>query len=896
MSEKKASHDGTLQIDKIEPVFDFSFAGTIESRSRYEEKIKLLNLVIEHSRARYSQIIQFGAKTGETYFEHAIKGIHTIVQLADLIFSPLPSADEASLERLIITCLAYLVHDMNKFPWNKGKGKETYFSDTAIIEELRAVNAASDNAIDAMLPGWDKYKIDMMIMIRGHSLATGDRAAELLLGAPEKYVPADRAASIIPLDELSRLIDVLRLVDVLDLSRQPSRGHYTFKARDKDGKPYDEDIDHAKIIDHVETLLSRIAREAVKILSLRVVKNASRFTNVLANSAIATLSEKYSIFPLRVFSTGAFLYVKKRQYHSMTDGENIPKASKVAEIESAIAAAFVGRIDRFMMARLPVEGFIYEQTSMGVKIHDYVYQQPNAKEKMALVIAEFAMHLPPFAIKEEKYKDSSRYKSILSMEKYVDKDVMSLPGISKWQGGSNRELLLDNDRWKIAKFLHTVYFAIMKLNDKIDPVVLMKELLVKIGIEPALRGMYDANMQMAGKIRKSSVEFYRYAFFHLVGDAIVSSGKTMDGIAGLAKDLVLEKMDEFPTTESFMENPESFVRDHLQLFDVRGRSSDLIQDSSPENANQCCSCGKRMPTTGSKTRDEKTYKWYAEKVPEGVPVEKFSNLLKAGMRSKPRRMVCKSCEWRVYLDAILSPVSGKFASWYPVFYIPDGYPRAMIVSIQKELEKLRQANPGLNSFMVSMKGPDIEGFGKIAVTVHEAYGFTIPSIPDEVCCSIPLDWRIKDGIPVAEQYFTVLSNILHLARKTRMRVALTKLRNDYEEMMTTGDIFLQEIPDSFSWLLGETHELSFEKAELALAVLSKVKEIAFKVAGGKDTDEVAVGIIDNARRGMDAVLHYLEPKRQKIKQSKERSWSMAGDVVQLLHEVNDIKIKIDALT
>jgi hypothetical protein len=824
-----------------------------------------LNDIVTAVRKDYS-FPQTGAKTGQTYFEHAIKGIHAVVQVYSRADLPRPNHDERSMKLFKIICLAYLVHDLNKLPWLNPWSKDKWNANT-LHSELERINQKG-NAIDAFLPGWTGLLNDMMLLINGHHKKNACRGNELLT-----RIDVEIGGTPISFDrhEIVTGIDIMRLVDDLDLLHHPSQDVFEMDGIDtRTGEEKRIPLYHDGFFKWIRELLSKITGREMELNTVRVIKESSRFTNVILNQAIDVLSN-HGVYPLRVFTSGVVVFGEISVFNKFYDGER-SNTIVMDGIINEIGSKFIGKIEDFMLRN---ESKLFDYASHGIDIKDFVFQEPNAKDKVQKVIEHLSKTIPVLSYDnstEKKRKDSSRFKSVAKLDYYLDVATKNDPLIARWEGGYNDALMDDVDAWKMGRLAHTAFVAIIYIfkqwqEKNIDQVPLMKELLEHLGIFDRLSTVYD---------KPSSTSLvYRYYFFHLVGTALKESGKMMGSITKPIVDLLHAKMDEVSIDEPFINDPADFIRDHLQFFTFPSSSKDIIHPSHPSATITCTACGKKMANLGSKKKNEKAYKWKSQQVLDGVKVEKFSNFLVAGNPGKGVRMICHSCMWRHYLDTILASVSGdKIDTWHVTFYMEDGLPFDSIVSMKNVLERARINPDGFTSFRVANNDSNV------GMKLQNGYGFMIPSIPDETCGSIVLEWKMKKST-TNEEFWDVMHDVLVMASTTRMRAVVTMLRNDYEDLLHgTSDMFFQDIPGTFKQLIGNTDSISFEKASVVIDIMNRVDKISLEIVKEiSDKQTMNVKIASKlVNEGILPVIHAIEhgwddDKKKKNSIARARYWN-----------------------
>jgi hypothetical protein len=762
-------------------------------------------------------------------------------------------------------------------PWLPEKNELLWIAST-VSKEIEEINGLTgENLVDKFLPRWREYINDITTFIDGHSRIFAKRGNELLSSVPV----TDLACKLDDID-ISLGVDVMRLVDLVDLIRHPSMRKFIVKGQDKHGNEKEISLSHEYLFKWLHVLLSNITGSRIKTTIIRVMKEASRFTNVLMNQAIATLNN-HGFYPLRMFTTGIVAFAKESDIKKFYNDDGTLNGDKVSMLMAEIGELFSGKVIDFLTREKNMKN-LYNITSQGIKLAEFVYQKPDASRKMRVVMEYLARKITPVKHDPEDLEKSSRFNAASKLNNNLSDELKSNPVFAEWEGGMNTSLMVNDAAWRLGRYVNTAFITVPYMfktwkKKKINQVALMKELLETIGIFSRLKSVYDKPDNLAN--------VYRYYFSHIIGKAIVDEGKTMDDIKEPLIQWLIGKLDECDIKETFMEDPSSFVSDHLQLFTAPVSSKMLVQPSDTSSNITCGCCGKNMKEKRTKKETEKAYKWKSQFVAPGVPVDKSSNFLVAGMRAKAARMICDSCKWRHYLDVILATVSGKnLSSWYCSFYSRDGLPFDAIKSLQQQVQRLKDLGTDADtSFRV------IPVNGKVECKVQKGYGFMLPSIPDEICGSFTIDWKIKKN-PVNEQFWDVLEQVLVIATRTRMRCVVTKLRNDYEDVLTGNkDIVFQDLPQDFKWLLGGKNWLTFDDANMVLDIMSKVHSITKQIVL-KDMQKHNSEIVKRMKNDDPLpAIHYIEnawnsDRKKKNYFARSRYFNNIKEISTMQHQVS----------
>lgn len=854
-------------------LFSFTDPDVLAS-DQYKQWIAALNKGLSSVQPRYDAIMQYGAKTGETYFQHAVHGVAMLLQLQKIICDGDPQTDPQSLAILQQLCLAYLVHDLNKLPDYAEMPSERLWSRETVLRELDTINV--ENWIDDGCPDWRSYIPDITVFIQGHSIIYNHRGQALFSSGPT--APPALAGKCTP-REISFGVDAMQLVDIADLLRDLSAGSIVVSCRDEHGDTYHTSIDQTVLLQRIEDRLSRLQGEPIRITPIKVTMNASKFTNIMLNSLIEHLDDRYAVMPLVIFPSGMYVF----GHESMITRINTP--SDQSAIIQTCAEAFVAKIDTQLMSEDKL-GDLYDQTGQGVKIADYIYQHPNAPQKMRKILTYLTEHLPPLSIarakdgliKKDKLHDSARYKNVVKIADYVPSEIMAHPCIAKWEMGENVALLENDALWRIGRVLHTIYVALTKLYARASITVLpesvMHDVIVAAGIEEQMQDVYNQGT------KKGNGNWYVYdAISFLLGDAVLTSGQTLETIAPRLIDLVCDKMASLSKNEYCIPNPEGLLNRFITIGKMGTTSSTICHAHNPIDTIICAVCGQRMPVEKTKKATEDAYGWKAQFVTDGVTVRKFSNMLPGGDLGQPVRTVCNACKWRYYFEAMLNQITGKgLDTTYITFYYPHGIAWELIKAFQANIMRIKKL-PEQKAFQIRL-----DHYAEYSIQPNKGYGLVLPTINDEMAGSIPFQWTMS-AQPVANGLWSVLLNALAFAIPHHLKVVISKLRNDYEDVACDADVLIQDIPVEFRSLIPRTH-LTFDDAQRVLSQMIRIdaliKQLISVSKGGLKIDDVGKHCIDTLRSlklGELATIHFFKTLCTKAN---------ITNILTIKHQVEDI--------
>ena len=805
----------------------------------WKASVDALNHIIDSVK---TMLVQRGVENRQGRLERVASGMHVIVQLLPRAGIPSPFTDDRSMTLMKLICISYLIHGLD------GTGRDrvengSSWDESTVLKEIDGINGITgDRLMDSFLPTWKEFINDIASIVNG------------TIGGTCK----------LPVDDIEIGTNMVRVVDMINSIRHPSMKEIIVEKVDGRGNG-------GTLVD----ALGNIFGKDTKVSVVRVTKKASRFTNVMLNQAIDVLKNR-GIHPLRVFDGGAVVFGTENSFNAVRD--------EIDDVESEIGDRFSSKVNDFLM-RDENLGNLYGTMVKGITIGDIVYQQPDNLKKIRAVMEHMFENITPLKHDPKNPTDpkkSSRFNAASKLDAHVLENYRNDKIFVEWEGGNNESLMNDDTIWRIGRYVHTAFFIIPYAfntwtGEKVNIIELMREMLDVIGILDKLDHVVD-------KFDVPST-VYRYYFSHVIGKAIVDAGKTMNDVKEPLIRFVVGKVNECHIEESFMEGSTSFIRDHLQLIETRSSSTELVQpDGLPGNI-RCTGCGKSMRSIGTARDTKKMYVWKSQFVPSGVPVEKFSNFLEAGKQSKSSRMICDSCRWRYYFDKILSTVDGKnIVPWYCTFHARGGLPYGAIASMQQQVDRIKEClGESETSFRVVARGDSME------IETLKVYGFMVPSIPDEICGSFTIDWKIKKK-PVNEQFIELMEQVLLIATRNGMQCVVARLRNDYENMPSSGrDIVFQDIPQDFKPLLGCKNWVTIDDANTVLEIIGKINSIVNQIVtkGHCNHKSEIVKRMDDPL----SMIRYIENKwngsrKKNVSYSRSRYLDAIKDIMELKQKIS----------
>ena len=236
----------------------------------------------------YQEIIQYGAKAGESLYLHILNGICVLERLR-----PILDIDDIEVQVLFS---AFSVHDLNKL--NQFQDQKRSFNYLANAENINSV--LTELEIEHFFPEWQDYLKDIEVLVRAHSRFHNTYGETLDQDYNPYSLDKDRL--------LNYLIPIIRAIDVIDLSK-------TLEER-------------AKKRDFLLEINS-ICDIQYKFVYHKVSEQRGILTNLIHNEIVKYLESEKDLLPLLYYPDGvAYLVDRERDIHITTN--------EIAQIGNAV--------------------------------------------------------------------------------------------------------------------------------------------------------------------------------------------------------------------------------------------------------------------------------------------------------------------------------------------------------------------------------------------------------------------------------------------------------------------------------------------------------------------------------------------------------------------------------
>ena len=249
----------------------------------------------------YQEIIQYGAKAGESLYLHILNGICVLERLR-----PILDLDDLEVQVLFS---AFSVHDLNKL--SQFQDEKRSFNYLANAENISTVLIELE--IEHIFPGWQDYLKDIEVLVRAHSRFHNTYGETL----DQRYDPYSLDKDRL----LNYLVPIIRAIDVIDLSK-------TLEERPKKRDFLLE--------------INSISDIQYKFVYHKVSEQRGMLTNLIHNEIVKYLESEKDLLPMLYYPDGvAYLVDRDRDVRITTDEISEIGSSVVHNIESKTRGEFI---------------------------------------------------------------------------------------------------------------------------------------------------------------------------------------------------------------------------------------------------------------------------------------------------------------------------------------------------------------------------------------------------------------------------------------------------------------------------------------------------------------------------------------------------------------------------
>ncbi|MCG9128641.1 type I-D CRISPR-associated protein Cas10d/Csc3 [Candidatus Poribacteria bacterium] len=279
----------------------FTFGMSMENDNLYNTYIEE---IVNDKLREYQEIIQWGAKEGQSLYLHILNGVCVLERLR-----PILDLNDIELQVLFS---AYSVHDLNKL--KQFQDQKRSFNYLANSNNVSA--ALSHLDIGRFFPDWEDYIKDIELLIRAHSRYHHSYDETLDLNYDPYTLNKDRL--------LNYLIPIIRGMDVIDLSKSLE--------------------EQAKKQDFLKEINS-ICDIQYEFVYHKVSEQRGVFTNLIHNEIASYMEEEKDLLPLLYYPNGIAYLIDKNRKVEITHDEITHIGTTIVE---ALESKTVGKFSKFI--------------------------------------------------------------------------------------------------------------------------------------------------------------------------------------------------------------------------------------------------------------------------------------------------------------------------------------------------------------------------------------------------------------------------------------------------------------------------------------------------------------------------------------------------------------------
>jgi len=781
----------------------------------------------------YQEIIQWGAKAGQSLYLHILNGICILERLR-----PILNLKDIEIQVLFS---AFSVHDLNKL--EEFQNEKRSFNYLANAENIGDVLTTLE--IEHFFPEWQDYLKDIEVLVRAHSRFYNTYGETL----DQRYDPYSLDKDRL----LNHLVPIIRAMDVIDLS----------KTLEERGKKRDFLIEVNSLFDDVQ----------YKFVYHKVSEQRGILTNLIHNEIVKYLESEKDLLPLLYYPEGvAYLVDRDRDVHITTE--------EIAEIGNAVVHSIEsktrGEFIKFIQGS-PAGIKVDEKCiTLGVSFVEIWNEVRN-------IISE-RKYVANAKVDTMSAKCRERLEGIRDKLGEPDPDVIEHQGVQPLlfspEGTGRQRALLeeilnaeiyrlppDDDAIRIGELVRTYYIFLNKHFSETVP---------------------DAWLHIYGLLElplnaEDTTYRERYALFnalwdrgYIIGRDLYNAGREFDEIY----ELIVQDGTQFLETletESEFGLLVDYVLKYVDFNFVTVRESGFdtnLKRYVEDNHVQCSTCGSEFDTA----------LWMKPDVPANIKVQQFSNRLEGGSSREPKRRVCNVCRTQYMLDKLCYNVGGSTATFfihlYPISFFTDVFIRAF----QRAQENFQ--NPDFPSVFLktddALRNYQEKTQLELTFSRTKVNGNPLPKFSEALgnILTIPVN---TPGNNHTENILFAIENALLYQRFLGCRAVLT----DSSIPLFSGDefshLFIDHIPPALRGWLADNN-LDSDVTQQAFKQLLNLHTIRSKI-GSIDADDL-VRLIRSLN--YDALeLYYVTHRMIKREQAgnEPRQFVTIRDTAQLIADV-----------
>lgn len=743
--------------------------------------------IVNGKLSEFQEIIQWGAKEGQSLYLHILNGICVLERLR-------PILDIEDIEVQVLFS-AFSVHDLNKL--NQFQNEKRSFNDLANDENVST--ALTDLEMKRFFPEWQDYLKDIGVLVRAHSRYHNTYDETLDLNYDPYSLEKDRL--------LKYLVPIIRAMDVIDLSK-------TLEER-------------AKKQDFLKEI-NNLSDVKYKFVYHKVSEQRGIFTNLLHNEIVKYLEKEKCLLPLLYYPDGVAYLVDEDRDIRITQDEVITLGNLVIgrikeitydEFRKFITPETQGiKVDEKCMALGVSFAEIWNEVRNKINRKKYNIDDMNARCLARLEKSRNKLgrtEQKPEAVNVELqdtqlnlFKPQNLVDEILSSE-----DAYLLPP--------------DDDAIRLGELVRTYYIFLNKHTPK----------------KRADAWEHIYNLLKLPSVTEDTICRQRYAIFNLlydrgyiVGRDLCNAGWDFDEIYEL---IVHDGSQILVDLQSKLETPQSedefgilvdYIRKYVDFDFAIDRSRNFatnLKHYVKDNHVQCSTCGSEFDTDS----------WGKANVPANIKVQQFSNRLEGGSSDEPVRRVCSVCRIQYMLDKLCYNATKSTTTFFLHLYPPSFFTDVLINAFKAAQERLLNADFSSIRLDTSKIFRTYREDGKLELEFNweKNKGNPLPKFSEAFgnILTIPVNTQ---GNKHTAKVLSAIENTLIYQRFLGCRAVLTDSSIPLFSS-TDNHLFIDHIPPPLrGWL--RSNSLNSKETQLVFKLLQHLCEIQARIGSFDHTDLV----------------------------------------------------------
>ena len=785
----------------------------------------------------YQEIIQWGAKAGQSLYLHILNGICVLERLR-----PILNLEDTEVQVLFS---AYSVHDLNKL--NQFQDEKRSFN---YLANAKNVSAALTNLeMERFFPEWQDYLKDIEVLVRAHSRFHNTYGETL----DQRYNPYSLDKDRL----LKYLIPVIRAMDVIDLS----------KTLEEQAKKRDFLIEINSVFDNIQ----------YKFVYHKVSEQRGILTNLIHNEIAKYLESEKDLLPLLYYPDGvAYLVDRDRDVHITTD-EIVAIGNRVVHnIESKTRGEFIKfiqgspagiKVNEKCIALGVSFAEIWNEVRNIISERKYIANakvdtmNTKCRERLEGIRDKLGEGTPNTEVTEIGHQDGQL--SLFKPEGTIGQGTL----LNKILDEETYLLLPDDEAIRLGELVRTYYIFLNKH---------FSETVADAWLH--IYGLLELPLNAEDTIYRERYELFNALWDrgYIIGRDLHKTGREFDEIY----ELIVQDGTQFLETLQ----PESefgllvdyvlkyvdfnFVADRERSFDTN------LKQYVADNHVQCSTCGSEFDTA----------LWMKPDVPANIKVQQFSNRLEGGSSREPKRRVCSVCRTQYMIDKLCYNVGGNTATFfihlYPISFFTDIFIRAF-QRAQQNFE-----NPDFPSVFLktddALRNYQEKTQLELTFSRTKVNGNPLPKFSEAIgnILTIPVN---TPGNNHTENILFAIENALLYQRFLGCRAVLTDSSIPLFSGNEFSHLFVDHIPSPFRGWLSDNN-LNSDMTQQAFEQLLKLHSIRSKI-GSIDADDL-VRLIRSLN--YDALeLYYVTHRMIKREQAgnEPRQFVTVRDTARLIAEV-----------